>query len=366
MRVLLVIHSLSEPGGAEFVAYQWARYLVASGDQVTVYATHPHTEETIPDGVSLVRARQCNVIAQTRDLARYLKSQPVDVVLSLMPYCNLVSVAAVRSLGNSRPKVVISGRTLERRTVVGRSQPRQQWLARRLFRYTDLFIAISHPVAAEAIALYRLPWDRVTVVPNPAIAKLEDRPAREDDSGGDPRRLDIAVPARLAPEKRPLIAVEVAAMLTQAYEYGVTVHYFGVGPLEGAIVDRARQVGVDVVMHGWVDKWFDRCPPGSVVLLTSTAEGFGNVLVEAAATGFRSVVSSHCMGSADAVVPGLTGELIAGDSAADYAAAVFATRREMVGPVAPWLRRFTFEGSGGILREALCRVTNSAGGPTRD
>ena len=73
MRVLLTTHSLSN-GGAEFVATQWARYLAQMGDHVTLYTTHPEAEDVAPAGVSLVKARKGNVIAKTRDLARYLAS----------------------------------------------------------------------------------------------------------------------------------------------------------------------------------------------------------------------------------------------------------------------------------------------------
>jgi len=364
MRVLLTIPSLSAPGGAEFVAWQWARYLAQVGDRVAVYITHPDGEDVAPDGVSLVKAGKTGVVARTRDLARYLKNQPVDVVVALMPYCNLISIAAARSLGVRRPKVVISAHNLTHglRTVSGGSYAPQQWLARRTYRYTDLLVAVSHPVGAEAIAEYGLSWNQVTVVPNPAYAEMQNRVARPDGHAGDPGHLDLVVPARLIPQKRPLVAVDVAATLSPAFPGGVTLHFFGGGPLHEAVVSRAQEAGVDVVMHGWVQDWIDKCPTGSVVLLTSIVEGFGNVLVEAAAAGFRSVVSSRCMGAADAVVPGITGELIAGDSADDYAAAVLATSRVAVRDVEPWLRRFSLESSGGILRDALVRVANRAGG----
>jgi glycosyltransferase involved in cell wall biosynthesis len=194
---------------------------------------------------------------------------------------------------------------------------------------------------------------------------MQNRVTSPDGHAGDPGHLDLVVPARLVPQKRPLIAVDVAAILSPAFPGGVTVHFFGEddGPLREAIISRAREAGVDVVIHGFVHGWIDECPAGSVVLLTSIVEGFGNVLVEAAAGGFKSVVSSRCMGAADAVVPGITGELIAGDSAADYAAAVLRTSRDAVHGIEPWLQRFSFESSGGILRDALVRVTGDLGGP---
>jgi len=365
MRVLLTIPSVAEPGGAEFVALHWARYLAQAGDQVTVYTTHPEGEEVAPDGVSLVKAEKGSVAAQARDLARYLKNQRVDIVVALMPYCNLISIAAVRSLGDERPKVVISEHTLShgpRVVFSGSRLASKRWLARRTYRFADHLVAVSHAVGAEAIAEYGLPTERVTVVPIPAFARLQDRAASRNIGTGDPGRLDIVVPARLVPAKRPLLAVDVAATVLPAFSGGVTVHFFGGGALSEAIFSRAREAGVDVVMHDWVQDWYDECPAGSIVLLTSVIEGFGIVLVEAAAVGFRSVVSSRCMGVGDAVVPGITGELTAGDSAEDYAAAVLTASHDAVRDVEPWLRRFSFESSGGILRDALVRVANRAGG----
>src|SRR6185312_3430683 len=104
----------------------------------------------------------------------------------------------------------------------------QQWLARHTYRYADLLVAVSHAVGAEAIAEYGMAKERVTVVPNPAFAKLQDRVVCREDYRGDPERLDIVVPGRLWPEKRPLMAVDVAATLSASFPNGVAVHFFGI------------------------------------------------------------------------------------------------------------------------------------------
>ena len=358
MRVLLTVPCLAG-SGAEFVAAKWAQHLAEQGDEVTVYTTHATAEDVAPERVSMVRAGSGRFLANTREFAQYLRAHPVDVVVALMPYWNLMSIAAACTLGRNRPKVVVSGHNFANglRSVHGRSYRRMQWLARRMYRFADLFIAVSHPVGAEAVAEYRIAPDRIVVIPNPALAKLQDRLADLTvRPAADPGQLNIVVPARLIPQKRPLIAVDVAAALMRVVPGGVTLHYYGLGSLDEAIVTRARELGVSAVLHGWVPNWFDDCPAGSVVLLTSVAEGFGNVLIEAAAAGYKSVVSSRCMGSADAVIPGITGELTAGDSVDDYAIAVLAASRGGVRDVGPWLRRFSSESSGGILRDQLLRT----------
>jgi glycosyltransferase involved in cell wall biosynthesis len=162
------------------------------------------------------------------------------------------------------------------------------------------------------------------------------------------------VPARLVPVKRPLLALDVAACLEPELPSGVMVHYFGSGPLHDEIVQRAQELGVNAVLHGWVDKWFDECPAGTVVLLPSISEGFGTVLIEASAAGFGSVASSRCLGAFDGISSGITGELTVGGSSADFAAAVLvASRKEEVRGVEAWLESFCVASSGRSLRGAL-------------
>jgi glycosyltransferase involved in cell wall biosynthesis len=357
MRIVITVPCLSG-GGAEFVAWQWARYLAGEGDHVTVYTTHSVLADATPEGVSLVKAPQGGVVAQARNLATFLRNEPADVVVALMPYCNLVTLAAARSMGSAGPLVVISEHIPANgpSMVYAGAHQNHVRLARRIYRSADLLVAVSHAVGAEAISEYGISMDKVAVVPNPAFAKLQNRHVKRP--GGIPQsaRLDLVVPGRLVPQKRPLLAVDVAAILSPHFPGGVTLHFYGAGPLIDQVVSHASDAGVNAVMHGWVENWFDECPAGSIVLVTSVLEGFGNVLIEAAAAGFRSVVSSKCMGVADAVIPGLTGELTTGNTAEDYAAAVLRTPRTPVCGIEPWLQRFTFESSGQILRDELTRI----------
>lgn len=358
MRVLFVVRAL-EGGGAEFAAVQWSRYLAQAGDQVTLYAIHLTDGDAIPDGVSLVQAPAKvrggrSFVLKTRYLARYLRRHPVDIIMANDIHNSLGSLIAVRGSFGRRPKVVINLHGLASNGSTGWKVAVVNWLARRLFRYADGIVAVSHSVAAEAVAFYGISADRANVVPNPALAKMQHRVAPPVDSEADPAHLDIAVPARLVPVKRPLLALDVAACLEPEFPGGVTVHYFGSGPLRDEIVQRAQELGMNAVLHGWVDKWFDECPAGAVVLLPSISEGFGTVLIEASAAGFRSVASSRCRGAADGIIPGITGELTVGDSSADFAAAVLvASRKEEVRGVEAWLQRFSFESSGRSLRGAL-------------
>ncbi|NKR41057.1 glycosyltransferase [Rhodococcus hoagii] len=356
MRILFVVPDI-HGGGAEFVAVQWAQWLVGRGHEPKFFLTHSsRTADLLPDGVDAVQSNVDGFCRKLVELQSVCRDFDPDVVVSLMPYWNLLNLLANRVLSRSRARVVVSGRNIETGLPNSNSIDSRvkRALTRRLLRRADAYIAISHPVAAEARALYGIPLDKVWVVPNPATGKMDgsrgvagaDRAARPD------RCIDLAVPARHVPQKRPAIALEVARQLMDRGEV-VRVNFFGDGPLRSTLTATAEELGVDTVFHGWVEEWFSACPPGAVVLLPSVTEGFGNVLVEAAAAGMVSVVSSRCIGSADACVPGVTAVLAAGDAVADYTEAVLEAREIEVAGIDGWLDRFSRDTSGRVLLQAL-------------
>jgi glycosyltransferase involved in cell wall biosynthesis len=135
----------------------------------------------------------------------------------------------------------------------------------------------------------------------------------------------------------------------------VSITVFGAGPLADQLGREAERAGVRTDMAGWQEEWFLHCPPRSVVCLPSHVEGFGNVLVEAAAANVPVVTSSTALGVADAVVPGVTGYLAATRDAEEFADLVEAADRLPAWAVDGWLDRFSPETSTEILERVLLR-----------
>jgi glycosyltransferase involved in cell wall biosynthesis len=162
------------------------------------------------------------------------------------------------------------------------------------------------------------------------------------------------LPCRLVPQKDPLVLPAVAQILARrGRKVGITV--FGAGPLEEQLVREAERAGVPTTMAGWQEEWFALCPPGSVVCLPSHVEGFGNVLVEAAAMNVPVVAMSSALGVADAVIPGVTGYLSATRDAEEFADLVEAADRLPAWEVEGWLDRFSPEASTRTLERVLQR-----------
>lgn len=359
LRVGILLPSLSG-GGAEFVAIQWAEHLARHGHHPTLITTH-EPGAAHPD-VAVVALTATSFPARVRALRSHVAGAGYDVLMGLMPHWNLLVLLATRGLPGA-PATVISGRNVEAplRKVHGVAYKVELGMAHALYRYADAYVAISHPVAAEAAGVHGLDPDRVWVVPNPATGKNPARAAaaRAGALPSDHTSVTLTVPARLVPQKRPVLAVQTAALLRERDGLDARVDFFGHGPLEDEVRSAATRLGVPATFRGWVTSWFDEAEPDAVVLLTSSAEGFANVLVEAAAAGIPSVASSRALGSADAIVPHVTGEFALGSEPADYADAVLRARR--LAPVSEpaWLERFSPAESGAALVHVLRNITRT-------
>ena len=356
MRIAVVGHS-QDRGGAEYVTRLWAEGLAARGHEVTLYGINGHgaaaeaaafgsssIEVWAPDGVRPIglASDSAGHLAKARRLRCELRRNRYDVCLAMQTYPALLTLTAALGL-RSDPCVLISERSIPsvRLKRQGRARRLQLAIARRIYRFADAAIVNSHPIAGDLISSFHLDPNRIHVVPNPSMGKAPShatgpRPPSEYE-------ISIVLPSRLVEEKRPMLAAAVAEELARRGQK-VEILSFGTGPLRADFERETACTGVPVQFNGWVDRWMDDLPASAVVLLTSGCEGFGNVLVEAAAAGIPSVAISSALGVADAVVPGLTGELAISDDPSDIADAVekAATRSVDAGA---WLERFSVDNS---------------------
>jgi glycosyltransferase involved in cell wall biosynthesis len=355
-RILFVVPSL-HGGGAEFVARTWMAWLAGRGYEVSVVLTAGTAEgEHIPAGVRVTSLSGAHgQLTKTVALRAILQKSAPDVALSLQAHPNLLLLSAARLLPTARrPRVLISERNLVSLGLPGSalSHRLKIWFARRLYPWADHVIAISHPVAGELVAGFGVSGERMTVVANPATAKVRP-PEHSARRPGSDRGIQIVLACRLVAQKRPLLAIEAAAELISR---GVPTEVvsFGGGPLLAEVTAAAEAAGVSFQHRGWVENWFEHFGDNAVALLPSNREGFGNVLVEAAAAGYPAVAVSGALGVADAIVPGITGELALSADPVDLADALLRAADLPLGEnIQPWLRRFSVESSGTDLESVL-------------
>ena len=145
----------------------------------------------------------------------------------------------------------------------------------------------------------------------------------------------------------------------------------GDGPLRGHLEHESKRHELCVSFPGWREPWWDAVENVDCLLVTAKFEGLANVLIEAAAVDIPCVAPSRAIGVADAIIPGITGELAMTDTPEDLAAAV---RRVSLRPrpseldIQAWLAHFSTGSSTASLVaafEAICnpdRSSFSAGG----
>ncbi|MBM3715667.1 MAG: glycosyltransferase family 4 protein, partial [Actinobacteria bacterium] len=212
---------------------------------------------------------------------------------------------------------------------------------------------------AEMNAAFGIPASRSLVVPNPAMAKVRERtpvPRVPGTAAG----VQLVLACRLVPQKNPELALSVAEELVRR-GIPTEVVSFGGGPLLAQMTAEAERRGVAFTSHGWVEDWISHFGPTSVVLLPSHREGLGNVLIEAAARGVPSVAISTALGVADAIIPGVTGELAASADPAAVADAVEEAAGLDVGGIDDWLDRFGADASATLLEKAVTRAVVRSG-----
>jgi len=145
----------------------------------------------------------------------------------------------------------------------------------------DALFANNGAVAKEMIS-FGASASRVHVAYTGVDVKKLGHDAGTLPSPFDERKFNILWPARLAQEKRPLVAIDVLRLLTHSIP-NVHLHFAGAGDLQQDLekyIDE-QQLRAHVTLHGFVGDMAPMYQHAHVLLLTSDLEGVPYVILEA-------------------------------------------------------------------------------------
>jgi glycosyltransferase involved in cell wall biosynthesis len=251
-------------------------------------------------------------------LARYLRRERPDVILSAASHVNLVAACA-RQLSATRIPLVLrvsnspTGNLVYWPFVQRMVRRFLRALARRLYPLADAIITVSEGLKRDLQALTRIPAERITTIYNPVVGPHLERAARVPvdhpwlAAGDVPVVLGVGK-FKLQKDFPLLIRAFARVRRTRPARLIILGEGAGRGELEALV----RHLGLtaDVALPGYVDNpcaWMSRA---SVFVLSSAWEGLPGVLIEALACGCPAVSTDCPSGPAEILDDGKFGPLV--------------------------------------------------------
>ena len=273
----------------------------------------------------IVNVRGLETAASIPALARYLRRERPDVMLSAASHVNLVSVWA-RRLSGVPVRLVLraSNDPLGNPKVWPRWERTiravLRWMAGRIYPWADAVIAVSEGVAADVAELTGIPRERITTIYNPVLtpellARAREPVAHSGLAAGEPPLVLSA--GKLKVQKDHLTLIRAFARVRRARPAHLVI--LGEGLQRRRLEALVEELGLrgDVALPGEVENPWAWMARASVFALSSAWEGLPGVLIEAMACGCP-VVSTACpSGPAEILDGGVYGPLVpVGDAAA--------------------------------------------------
>lgn len=293
------------PGGAERVTFGLAAELARRGDlkvEVMIVCSalpDSFSAHVLPPSVRISYGFSRNWFLAFPLLPFRLLFRRYELVFTTHVYTNAL-LSALRGLG------LISTATLilrESTSIFDRTRGMKRrmfgWLYR-MYGQEDLVIAQTGYMKDHlGPRLHPRSSSRIAVLPNPVDLRLIERQARLPLDPQLRERLDgrinVVFCGRLMPLKRPGAALE-AFRLAAAESRDLQLVFVGDGPLEQDLRREAAQSGVAdrVVFLGFQMNPFPIIGSCQYGLVTSSREGFPNVLLEMMACGLRKIITTPC------------------------------------------------------------------------
>ena len=297
--VALVLPTLYS-GGAERVHLNLAEYFVGQGLRVdlVVGKYFGSLKDKVPPGVRLISLDARRVLLGLPQYLRYLAVARPPVVLSSVENISIVACLG-KFMSSHRHRLVVRLDNSLKEAGSLLFQPRRWgWVAAigSTFWKADALIAVSRGLQRQWEHLPMVSRPRVVCISNPIIDAAFSEKLAAPLCLPQAVRTDlpwVVAAGRLHPQKDYPTLLRAFAGVTRHIPSQLLI--LGEGDERAALEALALSLGIrdDVHFLGYVENPLPIMRRAQVYALTSTEEGFGNVLVEALAAG-APVVATDC------------------------------------------------------------------------
>lgn len=279
-------------------------YESALAEDVTVHALNP-------PGMRSSVLRMLRAIAPLRQL---VQTEQPDILCAVQDHANLAAMWACRNLPHP-PKLLLGVQNNVSALYNRRWHP-LHWLMRSqmaaLYPQADRIIALSHGVATDLQTLIPGICDRTEVIYNAGVDSKVLRGAEEPLLQTKPPQGEPLIVACGRLHQQKGFPYLLNAMRQVRNTISAHLWIVGEGPDRPALEAQIAQLGLTdcVRLVGFQNNPFQYMAAADVFVLSSLYEGFGNVIVEAMASG-TAVVATDCpYGPAEIIEDGMSGILV--------------------------------------------------------
>lgn len=287
-------------GGAERVILNLVNGFVkrdVSVDLILAACEGPYLEELDPR-VRVIDLKRKRVITCLPQLIRYLRRERPCSLFSAMDHANLIALwAGILAGVNSRIVISIhTNLTKLRLHNVSAFNMLFIYLIRIFYRKANAIVAVSKGGGDDVATVARIPREKIDVIYNPLLTEefyiQATQPLHHSwfSDGAVPVVLAVG---RLAKVKDYPTLIKAFSLVRHKIPSRLMI--LGEGEERQSLESLVEKLGLqqDVLMPGFVMNPFVYMYKAAVFVLSSTVEGFGNVLVEAMACG-TPVISTDC------------------------------------------------------------------------
>lgn len=324
-------------GGAERVMVRLANGLSSKVRMSFVLgSTSGQYMSEVGPHVNVVDLKTPRALLAITSVARYIKDEHPDAIMSTLDYANVSLLIASRLVRRRSTRIVVrQANAIEQ---FYRALPKLRkmfFLMKSFYPKADGVVAVSREVGNELVNLIRVRSERVALIPNPVDPQALAEKARASlehpwrNSSSEPMIIGLG---NLRKEKD--FTTLVRAFHAVRKQVPCRLMLLGDGPQRTEIEQVVRELGLgeSVWMPGFVANPYPYVASASALVLSSESEGMPNSLLEAMALG-TNVVSTDCgSGPREVLEDGKYGRLTQVGNPEDMAEAIVAAIRSPLDP----------------------------------
>jgi glycosyltransferase involved in cell wall biosynthesis len=316
-KILFVIPSLAG-GGAERVLVLLLKYInrrrfkpvLVVFDNEKAYSEDFYWDVPI---ICLNKKTRFDFFRLIWTLSRLIRRERPALILSFINYTNYMTILA-HGLANLKIPLFLNERINLTCSLVNQKFTKiKKFLVRWLYPKSTGIISLSGGVREDLIANYKIPKDRCFVIYNGLdIKQIKELASEELNSPWFKEDIPVVVSCgRLTAQKNyPLLLKAMNLVLKKGVNFRLLI--LGKGEDHSKLEKLAKDIGVsgNLIFLGFQNNPFKYISRAAVFVLSSSWEGFGNVIVEAMACGVP-VISTRCPSGPDEIISdGLNGLLV--------------------------------------------------------